>query len=147
MNDVFPSKYMKSEDFPHPDVLQIRSVGVEEVGVNRDRKVVVYFKDEEKGLILNKTVYTQIAEIAQNDDTDYWNNVQVEVYVDHNVFYQGKRTPGLRCRAPKSQQGGQPRQPQAQMAPADAVYDEEIPDPGPPMTGRARRQAAGNPPF
>lgn len=158
LSTMYPSKYLKAEDCPRPRTFTIESVVMELVGQTKDNKPIVYFSGEDKGLVLNKTCATQVAEVAQNDDTDFWVGVVVELYVDNNVFYQGKRTPGIRVRTPRTApaalQGGQPRQPAQvnssgqQMAPADAVTDDAIPDPGDPMTARQQARARQqNTPF
>lgn len=158
LNEAFPSKYIKAEDFPAARIMTIYGCRIEEIGQQKDQKLVIYFHHEAKGLVCNKTVASQIAFVTGSDDTDHWAGKQIELYRDM-VPFQGKMVAGLRVRAPQvpsqqqpPQNGGQYAPPQNQppiappqqqarpnMAPPNAVYDQDIvPDPGDPMTARDR---------
>ena len=164
LDDLFPSKYLKADDFTTPQTLHISGIQIEEVGQNKDRKPVLYFHETPKGIILNKTNFAIIGAIVGSDDTDHWGRHAVDLYKDMTMF-AGKPTPCIRVRAPQPQRqqreeqyqasaGWQPQQarpqagpppgwspPQPQpdqaRAPWDAVSDDPIPDPGEPV--RARR--------
>jgi len=84
-NDLFPSKYLKSEDLEGDVTLTIDSCSLEEFK-NKDtgkseNKLVVYFKDQEKGLLVNKTNFKSIAEITGQDDTDNWTGKKITLTV------------------------------------------------------------------
>ena len=77
-NDVFPSKYLKAEDdiFDGGEVnVTIKSVELETLS-SRDkgdeRKPVMYFKEHEKGLILNKTNWGVCEKLFNSNESDDW---------------------------------------------------------------------------
>ena len=152
LTEAFPSAWLKADDVPFPRTFTIRGARMEEIGQQKDQKVVIYFQEEEKGLIINKTVWAQIANIVGSDDTDNWGGKSVELFRDM-VNFQGKMVPGLRARPPQqrfTQPAPAPVRPQVpvngQQAPAYAVSD-EIPDPAQdePMTARQRQQTQSKP--
>ena len=58
-DDLFPSKYLKAADVgEHTHSAVIRLVQLEELGSEREKKAVVYFRDNPKGLVLNKPILT-----------------------------------------------------------------------------------------
>lgn len=91
-NQMFPSKYLKAEDFKgRGDVLlTIRRVDLEEIDPDDATicKPVVYFQEEKKGLILNKTNWTMIEEVTGEADCDNWVGKQITLYVD-KTHYKG----------------------------------------------------------
>jgi hypothetical protein len=89
----YPSKYLNSEDAPQPIEVTVRHVSEETVG--EQRKPVCYFEDLSKGLVLNKTNFMMLAQIAKNDDSDNWGGVRVVLTVEL-VSYKGTVTRGLR---------------------------------------------------
>lgn len=72
---------------------KIASVAFERIG--NDEKLVVYFEDKQKGLVLNKTNAVMIAEIVGSDDTDAWQGVAIVIYPTKTDF-QGKRVDAIR---------------------------------------------------
>lgn len=100
MNDMFPSNYLKKEDFPVPRVLTMRAIEMKEIDGDggKEKKPVLHFHDS-KPLILNKGNATAICELY-GDDPDGWAGKTMEVYNDPSVMYAGKKTGGIRLRAP-----------------------------------------------
>ncbi len=95
---AFPSKYLSAADLDDATpVVTVKKVVTETVG--DDQKLVVYFVDKEKGVVLNKTNANSLAELAHSDDTDDWPGTRVMLIVV-KVEYQGKRVPGIRMEAP-----------------------------------------------
>lgn len=110
--DAFPQKWLKAEDFPTPRLLVISVVRDEEIG-SQDKKVVpvVYFEDEEKGLVLNITNGNSIQEIAGGSaNPDDWPGAVIVGFATE-TDYQGKRVPCIRIRKPKHPQGSPPPDP------------------------------------
>jgi len=73
--DVFPSRYLKAEELDEDLTVTIREV-VMETFTDRERgtdteKPVAYFEELEKGLIINKTNWSQIAK-QHGDESDEW---------------------------------------------------------------------------
>ena len=109
VNEAFPSNYLKSADLGGRVVrVQIDKVQPEEVGRDKERKLVIYFVSKTKGMILNKTNATTLMN-AYGHESDNWHGADVELYTAM-VEFGGKQTEGLRMRIP-------PRQPAATPPP------------------------------
>jgi hypothetical protein len=126
-SDVFPSKFLKADALKGPDgryttlVSKIVGVHTSEPFDDGNRQRVLEL-DNEKQLGLNKTNWNTLAELLQQEDDDNWVGATIELWVDPNVFYAGKKTPSIRVREPAGgiwdNKGGKST-PQAQ-APAQA---------------------------
>jgi len=101
MKEMYPSKWLAQDDIPHPTAAVIRSVVQEEVKSEHGKEMenIVYFSGTIKPLILNKTNASILCD-AFGDDSSDWHGRTVELYVDPNVSFGGKRTGGLRLRIP-----------------------------------------------
>jgi len=101
--ELFPSNYIKTDDIPagKPVSLVIKSVELETIG--DDEKAVLYFLKLKKGLPLNKTNATVLAE-TYGDDTDDWAGKAVLLKRDM-TDYQGKRVPCIRLQTPSDSSG------------------------------------------
>jgi hypothetical protein len=74
------SKYLKAADLNGGDkVVTIDRVVEEEVGLEKERKPVVYFNGLQKGLVLNKTNADRLAH-RLGDETKAWRGAGVELY-------------------------------------------------------------------
>jgi hypothetical protein len=110
---AFPSKYLKASDLQGRQVTVVMShVTMETIG--DDERPVLYFKGKDKGLALNKTNANTIAD-AFGDDTQDWRDGEILLF-ETSVEFQGKMTPGIRCRVP-------PRKPE----PKSPEIGDEIP--------------------
>ena len=98
----FPSKYMKAGILDGPTILVVESVVEEEVGQGDDKDTVpmVRWVEDMKPLILNKTNFQMIAEIAGSASMKDWQGVAVELFVITGDFF-GKTQEAIRVRAPK----------------------------------------------
>lgn len=108
MNDAYPSKYLKADaDVPEEGflVLTIKTVEMEEIGQGTDAqdKPVIYFRETQKGLVLNKTNWGLIAKALGSDDTDTWEKRKIALY-STDVQFGKDMTRGIRVnsKAPKS---------------------------------------------
>ena len=72
INEVFPSKYLKSADIKGrpPLSVVIREVTLEEMAEG-EHKPVLYFQGKQKGVVLNKTNSAMIAH-THSPETDNW---------------------------------------------------------------------------
>lgn len=61
-------------------------------------EAVMYLDSDERGLILNRTNWALLEEMTGKDDSDDWNGTSVELYIDPNVSFGGKRVGGVRVR-------------------------------------------------
>ena len=95
----FPSKYLKADDLEGREgrrmKVEITRWTDEAVGTPPEEKAVLYFRDEQKGLILNKINGDSISEIAGTDDLDRWVGVGITLVAARTDF-GGKRVPCIR---------------------------------------------------
>lgn len=100
-SDAFPSTYLKQEDLPRPPKTVealIEDVRIETMPGDSDEKPVMYFANGDlKPMILNATNW-EIIESVLGEESDRWRGQPIELYVDPNVMYAGKRTGGIRVR-------------------------------------------------
>lgn len=94
INSLFPSKYLKASDIGRKGrTLVIECVDVEDLG--DQRKPVVYFAGESKGLVCNKTNGLQIAS-ALGNSTDAWRGKSVNLMVQ-KVPFNGQLVDAIRA--------------------------------------------------
>jgi hypothetical protein len=125
IDSFFPSRFLKASDLQGRRVkVTISHVTVEQIGREGDRKPVVYFRNAEKGLALNKINAETIARIAGSLDTDDWSGKQI-VLVPSETEFQGKRVDCIRIQAPAGTP--QPAPPARPQAVSIADEDDEIP--------------------
>jgi hypothetical protein len=108
VSDVFPSNYLKAGDL-QGRTLRVTMDRVEVEQIGQDRKPVLYFRNKQKGVVLNKTNATNIA-LMFGEDMDDWGGSDVELFPTM-VDYQGRSVEAIRIR---------PVRPQKQAAPAAA---------------------------
>jgi len=120
MSDMFPSKYLRAADIPagREVPLTIASLDMTAIEGEDELKPCLYFRGAKKGLILNKTNGTILAE-GFGDDTDRWPGRVVAVYATTTQF-GGKMVPCVRLRIPAPQAA--PALPVA-TAPSDPPFD------------------------
>lgn len=82
INDAFPSKYLKASDLPEEgsQTFTIEKIEIEEIGKDKQKKPVVYFVEDHKGLVLNKTNARTIAKILDSDDFEDWTGKAINLY-------------------------------------------------------------------
>lgn len=103
INDAFPSNYLKASDLGdiQPEVV-IDRIEIEPVGRDKEMKPVVFFRNKQKGLILNKTNSKKIAEIAGSPETEDWPGVKVKLYATETEF-GGETVECIRIKSAKPQ--------------------------------------------
>ena len=101
MSDAFPSKYLKAADFPTETRLIMNHVQMEALGQGDDQesKPVLYFKDVEKGLVLNKTNANAISD-QYGDDSAEWFGQPLILFKIKTNDPSGKMVDAVRCRVP-----------------------------------------------
>jgi hypothetical protein len=94
--DFLGGNYLRKEDVSGPTnatIEAIRSVKVP----NADReKLVVWFREIAKPLILNKTNTRTLVDIFQSTNTATWIGGQVMLFVESSVQFGGKLVGGIR---------------------------------------------------
>lgn len=112
INSAFPSNYIKASDLNESAVVvTIREIKVEQVGRDKDTKLVAYFQGKEKGLVLNKTNARKIAEITGSQDTDDWPGSQIMIYPTETEF-AGESVECIRVKAPSAAKKKAVREPE-----------------------------------
>jgi hypothetical protein len=97
-NDIFPSKYLKAGDIGDREVpMTISHVTLEELGMEREERCVVYFKGTSKALVLNSTNYNTIAAVLGSDETDDWTGRDITLRTEL-VSFRGTTNPALRVK-------------------------------------------------
>ncbi len=126
-DEAFPGRYLKAADLNGLAAkLTIKSVAHEEVGQNREFKTILYFKNVQKGLVLNKTNAGAI-EITHGKVFANWPGKTIELYPTQ-VPYQGQDVAAIRVRAEAPQQ-------QAFNTPLGTNAPLGTPDPNDPLPG------------
>jgi len=114
------SKWLKKEDVAQLDeekrIVTVEAIVEEQVG--DDIKPVVYFKGIGKGWAINMTGLEALSEISGSQDTEDFIGVRVEIYVDPDVRYAGKRVGGIKLRPAPLGKAAQGR---------EAEFDDSIP--------------------
>jgi hypothetical protein len=96
--DFYPSRFLKVDDLKGRKVaLTISRCTPEEIGQGADKKtkLVAYFREIPKGLVVNRTNAEAMAELIGNDDEQAWPGHRI-VLVPSRTQYQGKRVACIR---------------------------------------------------
>jgi hypothetical protein len=96
------SRFLKAADLEREKKFRIKSVTEEEVGEKKEQKLVVWFTNDKRGLVLNKTNNRTIRG-AFGDDTEAWKE-KIIIIFPTPVDVRGKLTPALRVRIPPPKQ-------------------------------------------
>src|SRR5215510_1685471 len=129
-SDYDQSRFLKAADLPGEKKFRIKSVTEEEVGVGKDkeRKLVVWFTNDNRGLVLNR-VNNRTIRGAFGDACDDWPGNIIAVFPTMAEF-RGTMKPALRVRIPPPKEGnGQAAaKPTPPAPPPDEVDDDELND-------------------
>ncbi len=100
------SKYFKAADIERDRKLRIKTVTEEEVGIGADkeRKLVVWFTNDKRGLVLNR-VNNRTIRSAFGDDVAGWSGKIVALFPT-KVDMRGRMVDALRVRIPPPKQAG-----------------------------------------
>jgi hypothetical protein len=152
-SDYDKSRFLKAEDLDREKKYRIRSVSEEEVGEKKEKKLVVWFTNDKRGLVLNR-INNRVIRGAYGDNTTLWPGKIIVIFPTMAEF-RGKMGPALRVRIPSPKQSTAavepPQQPvksgnsaaaapptsgsgTATTPPAAAVHDPDLePDPAKPI--------------
>jgi hypothetical protein len=133
------SRFLKAADLAREKKFRIKSATEEEVGEKKERKLVVWFTNDERGLVLNKTNNRTIRG-AFGDPIDGWIGKIIIVFPTM-VDMRGKLTPALRVRIPPPKQAATTA-PASKPAPAAAP----APKPAAPSSGNGAAAAVASSP-
>ena len=96
INDLFPSKYLRAADVANPRVVTICNVTREEIGDDKQNKPVLYFFEDSRGMVLNKT-NGQIIAHTLGEETEHWLQKKIELRSEP-VSFQGRIVDSIRVR-------------------------------------------------
>ena len=144
-SDFDKLKYLKATDLDREKKFRIKTVTSQELGIGKDKetKLVVWFTNDERGLVLNKT-NNRALRAAFGDDTAGWANKVIAVFPTV-VDIRGKMGPALRVRILPPKQAAAAAPPTQPAAPsgngaaaasppaAPAAVDPEL-KPNPPLS-------------
>lgn len=114
---AFPGRFIGKEDCATPQRLTIRVVKFEDIendGYPERHTVIVFAEAGAKPFIVKPTNWNTIEE-SYGPDSDSWIGKPLELYVDPNVMYAGKKIGGVRVRIPSGASPA-PTQPAAAAA-------------------------------
>jgi hypothetical protein len=97
-------QFLKKQDVSPPQmwvITDVREQVVTAPGKPATDKLVLFFDGTKKGLVLNMSNGDTLCNITGADDPEEWIGERVELYVDDNVTYAGKKVGGVRLRKPK----------------------------------------------
>ena len=100
------SRFFKADDLDGDRKLRIKGVTEELVGAGaeKEKKLVVWFTNDERGLVLNR-LNNRTLRGAFGDDTAGWTGKVIIIFA-MDVEMRGKMVPGLRVRIPPPKHGG-----------------------------------------
>jgi hypothetical protein len=96
--------FLRKADVDPPQVWTITDVQERVVaapGKPSTTKLVLFFDGSKKGLVLNIANGDVLFDLTGHDDPEEWIGTQVQLYVDEDVAYAGKRVGGVRLRKPQ----------------------------------------------
>jgi hypothetical protein len=125
IEEFYPNKFLKPANVEEDLPVTINEVGADTFQ-NDDgtkcKKPILYFRESVKPLILNRTNFQRISEIA-GADTDDWHGTRLILYPD-TVSMRGKSVATIRVRpAPKAKAAVAAEAPKAKAA-ADEPSDD-----------------------
>jgi hypothetical protein len=106
-SDFDKSRFFKADDLEGELKLRIKNVTTEAIGVGAEKedKLVVWFTNDKRGLVLNR-VNNRTLRGAFADDTAGWAGKVIIVF-PMMVEMRGKMVPGTRVRIPPPKHSGQ----------------------------------------
>lgn len=100
-HDYFPVKWLKAADIDDREmVMTVQQVVLEEVGIEREERCVLYFRGTTKAMILNSTNYNTIAAVLGSDETDDWVGREITLRTEL-VSFRGATNPAIRVKPAK----------------------------------------------
>jgi hypothetical protein len=139
VSSVYKSTYLRAADVEEPITVTIKSAAIEELGEDKEEKIVVYFEEQDRGLVLNRTNADYLSMICKSDDTDDWKGTKVGLCVQP-VSFKGKLVDSIRVAKPQHLKAADdmarktttkaakaPKKQKAAAATADDDLDDEIP--------------------
>lgn len=146
INSIKKSNYLTKEDCGDNGLLLtikgFREENLALEGQPENKNWIMYFSEEEKGMVL-KSVNAQLcAAILKSPETDDWIGKRVVLYNDPSIIFQGKLCGGIRVRAPRGQAANPPA-----AAPRPAPVQAPPAQPNPAAGFNPGEDESGSEPF
>ena len=131
ISEAYPTKYLKASDLDGRNVtVTIKSAELEEIGFDKERKLVLSFAGTDKSMVLNKTNANTIARMF-GEETDDWAGKRITLCA-RDVEYQGTMMSALRVlpqkpAAPKAAAPPPPAPPAQTQETEDEIEDDDLP--------------------
>lgn len=97
------SKYLKHQELDGQDwAVTIRDVErhtMDGKDGKKENKFVLFFKEHDKGMILNATNMKMLYKLFNTDESDEWKGKRITIYVKDDIEMGGEIMSGLRIRA------------------------------------------------
>ncbi len=106
LNDIKDSNFLTKEDCEPAIKVTVSHCVEENVAMANQparMKYVVFFKELQKGMVLNLTNFQRIVQVSGIPDTDNWQGVQITLFNDPTVDFGGKLVGGIRVWMPQQQ--------------------------------------------
>jgi hypothetical protein len=102
------SRFLKAQDLTAEKKFRIKNVTEEEIGIGKDkeRKLVVWFTNDARGLVLNR-VNNRTIRGAFGDTCESWTG-KIIIAFPTMAEFRGEMKPALRVRIPTPKGNGQP---------------------------------------
>ena len=115
-NEAFPGKWLRKEDVTQPIRVTITRVALTDIGTDEEpqRKPAMWFKEDVAPTPINSSNW-DVLEGLYGDDSDLWLGKAIEIYVDPDVKFAGRRVGGIRLREPASARAGAPPSPNTKV--------------------------------
>lgn len=126
----YKSPYFKASELDAPVTLTIKDAVSEMIGQGKDAelKLVVYFREDSRGYIPNKTAYRTVKD-AWGTDSDDWVGRKIVLYPGEAMF-GGEPVPSIKVRMPQPKPATVAKPPPvADVDPADDVDPDDADDP------------------
>jgi hypothetical protein len=138
------SRFLNAADVQCEKKFRIKGVSEELVGEKQEKKLVVWFTNDKRGLVLNKTNNRTIRG-AFGDAVEGWTDKIIIVFPTM-VPLRGKLTPGLRVRIPPPKQVATTAPTAAALSPQQAATAARVETTPLPQQATASAPAATTPP-
>jgi hypothetical protein len=118
-------RFFRAEDLTQEKMLRIKSATEELIGPNRQKKLVVWFTNHPKGLVLNRT-NNRTMRGAYGDNTAGWVGKLIVLFRTKTDF-EGELVDALRARIPPPKQAKASQAPPSQEAAKPAAATKAAP--------------------
>jgi len=130
IDGAFPGKFLAVADLDDQDLsLTIKSVEMGELGQGDQKQIkpIIYFKEEEKGLALNKTNANVIKKLF-GAETEDWIGKKITLWPNHDVEFKGEVVSAIRVRsrAPKASPNGKTQQPGGKFTQMQSIVMDKL---------------------